>query len=280
MLNFNEMQNSFKNVALLDRGGQKIVYSAEHPKFGNIVIKLYFKLDSRSEREIEIGKQLKFDCVPILYDTGFVVYEGVDTLYTIEQRILGEVLRHRIERGNRFSLSEAVDFLEQGLTFISQIEEKKIIHRDIKPENIIVSDNKKIYFLDFGIARILGLPSLTKTEAFMGPHTPGYAAPEQFNNLKSNIDSRADLFSIGVVVYECLSGKNPFREGAVSALDILQKTETVTPVTYMIEGDTQQQFMALLSSLMNKYPSRRPKNAKQALSWLNAAKLTFNLERK
>ena len=109
----------------------------------------------------------------------------------------------------------------------------------------------------------------------MGPHTPGYAAPEQFNNLKSDIDSRADLFSIGVVTYECLSGINPFSEGARSVIEILQRTETITPVSFQVMGDSQQQFMGLLSSLMGKYPSRRPKDAGQALSWLNAARLTF-----
>ena len=60
-----------------------------------------------------------------------------------------------------------------------------------------------------------------------------------------------------------------------SALEILQKTETITPVIYTVRGDTQQQFMALLGSLMGKYPSRRPKDAKQALDWLTAAKPTL-----
>jgi len=122
------------------------------------------------------------------------------------------------------------------------------------------------------------MPSLTKTDALIGPHTPGYAAPEQFNNLKKDIDSRADLFSIGVVTYECLSGFNPFSEGAISHFDILQRTETVTPLSFQIYGDTQQQFMGLLSSLMGKYPSRRPQNANQALNWLNGAKYTFQFE--
>ncbi len=184
-------------------------------------------------------------------------------------------MRKRLNSGNTFTLKEAVNFLEQGLAFIRQLEEKNIVHRDIKPENIIISPENKVYFLDFGIARVLGVPSLTKTEALIGPHTPGYAAPEQFNNLKSDIDSRADLFSMGVVTYECLSGRNPFSEGAMSHLDILQRTETITPVSFRIQGDTQQQFMGLLSSLMGKYPSRRPKDATQALCWLNAAKSTF-----
>lgn len=276
VLNFEELCSNYRNVELLARGGQKIVYSAEHSTYGTVVIKLYFRLDDpRSQREIDIGLHSDLSAVPVIYETGHVVYEGSDTLYIIEQKIQGEELRKKLNRGERFLLKQAVDFLEQCLIFISQIESKGIIHRDIKPENIIISDSGQVFFLDFGIARILDLPSLTKTEAIIGPHTPGYAAPEQFNNLKREIDSRADIFSVGVVTYECVTGHNPFKEGAANALDILQKTETITPVAHSIEGDTQRQFMALLSSMMGKYPSRRPKNAQQALGWLNAAKSTF-----
>ena len=278
MRDFDSLKSTLTDVTQIARGGQKVVYGAVHPTHGSIVIKLFFKTDARSQREIGISENLSFDCVPVIYETGNVIYEGTDTLYVIEQRVSGEELRERIERNERFTLKEAVDFLEQGLSFIKQLEIKSIVHRDIKPENIIVSDNGKVYFLDFGIARILGLPSLTKTAAIVGPHTPGYAAPEQFNNLKSDIDSRADLFSIGVVTYECLSGQNPFSEGARSHLEILQRTETITPVSFQIKGDTQQQFMGLLSSLMGKYPSRRPKDATQALNWLNAAKSTLIYE--
>jgi serine/threonine-protein kinase len=262
----------FEQIA---RGGQKVVFRATHPTYGAIVVKLFFKTDARSQREINISQNSEFDCVPDIYETGRVNYEGADTLYVIEQRVDGEELRKSLERGKRFTLEEASDFLEQGLMFIKQLEANNIVHRDIKPENIIVSSDGRVYFLDFGIARILGVPSLTKTEAIAGPHTPGYAAPEQFNNLKSDIDSRADLFSIGVVTYECLSGTNPFSEGARSHLEILQRTETITPVSFQVQGDSQQQFMGLLSSLMGKYPSRRPKDAAQALSWLTAAKSTF-----
>jgi len=278
MLDFDKLKATMPDISQIARGGQKVVYCATHSMFGAVVLKLFFSMDARSQREIDISLNSGILCVPKIYETGHVIYEGADTLYVIEQRIEGEELRKRIERGERFTLREAVDFLEQGLIFVKQLEEKNIVHRDIKPENIIMSTNNKVYFLDFGIARILGVQSLTKTDALIGPHTPGYAAPEQFNNLKKDIDSRADLFSIGVVTYECLTGVNPFSEGATSHLDILQRTETVTPLSFQIYGDTQQQFMGLLSSLMGKYPSRRPQNANQALNWLNGAKSTFQFE--
>ena len=272
-------QEEFKTIELMTRGGQKIVFDGVHNSYGQTVVKLYFQLnDPRSLREIQIEKDLHLSMVPKIYETGTIEYEGTETLYIIEQKVSGVELRKVIESGKRFSLNEAVMFLEQGLEFISCIENKGIVHRDIKPENIIRADDGKIFFLDFGIARVLGADSLTMTGAMMGPHTPGYAAPEQFNNLKKEIDSRADIFSLGVVTYECITGKNPFREGAINALEVLQKTETITPVKYSIEGDTQSQFMALLGAMMGKYPSRRPRTAKQAMEWLKVAKNTFVYE--
>lgn len=278
MLDYSELTTSLTNITPIARGGQKVVLGAVHKTYGNVVIKLFFNTDARSQREIDISSGNDFDCVPTMFEAGQVMYNGSSTLYVIEQHIDGEELRKRLMRGERLTLKQAVDFLKQGLLFIRKMEDKNIVHRDIKPENIIISADWKVFFLDFGIARVLGAPSLTKTEALAGPHTPGYAAPEQFNNLKSNIDSRTDLFSIGVVTYECLSGRNPFSEGATSHLDILQRTETITPVSFQIPGDTQQQFMGLLSSLMGKYPSRRPRNASQALDWLIAASATLQYE--
>lgn len=280
MKKFQEMcQEEFEKIELMARGGQKIVFDGVHNSYGETVIKLYFQLnDPRSLREIQIERDLNLSMVPKIYETGTIEYEGTETLYIIEQKVKGTELRKVLESGKRFSLEEAVTFLEQGLEFIACIENKGIVHRDIKPENIIRADDGRIFFLDFGIARILGADSLTRTGAMMGPHTPGYAAPEQFNNLKKEIDSRADIFSLGVVTYECITGKNPFREGSINALEVLQKTETITSVQYSIKGDTQSQFMALLGAMMGKYPSRRPRTAKQAIDWLKVAKKTFVYE--
>ena len=280
MKKFQEMcQEEFEKIELMARGGQKIVFDGVHNSYGETVIKLYFQLnDPRSLREIQIERDLNLSMVPKIYETGTIEYEGTETLYIIEQKVKGTELRKVLESGKRFYLEEAVTFLEQGLEFIACIENKGIVHRDIKPENIIRADDGRIFFLDFGIARILGADSLTRTGAMMGPHTPGYAAPEQFNNLKKEIDSRADIFSLGVVTYECITGKNPFREGSINALEVLQKTETITPEQYSIKGDTQSQFMALLGAMMGKYPSRRPRTAKQAIDWLKVAKKTFVYE--
>lgn len=278
MRSLEEVKRSFQSIEPLGRGGQKVVYLAEHAQWGNVVFKLYFAPDDpRAEREISIGRDLDLANVPPIHEVGHLLHEGQRTLYLVEEFIDGDLMSDRIAEGRRFSLLEAVDFLEQGLGFICQLEDAHIVHRDIKPANIILGTDGRVIFLDFGIARVLNDISITGTEALQGPHSPGYSAPEQFNNLKDKIDSRADLFSLGVVTYEALTGENPFLVGARTQLEVLRNTETVTPVSRQIDGDSSQQFMALLGSLMGRYPSRRPRNAQEALRWLNAAKDTLDM---
>ena len=132
MKKFQEMcQEEFEKIELMARGGQKIVFDGVHNSYGETVIKLYFQLnDPRSLREIQIERDLNLSMVPKIYETGTIEYEGTETLYIIEQKVKGTELRKVLESGKRFSLEEAVTFLEQGLEFIACIENKGIVHRD------------------------------------------------------------------------------------------------------------------------------------------------------
>lgn len=274
MKSFDDITLNCKDVKQIARGGQKIVYKADHPDHGNVVIKLFIENnDTRLLREIEIStNMLESEFVPKIYDHGEVQYQNEDSYYIIEEMIEGKLLRDFIIEEQSFSLDDAVGFLEQGFTFIKDLENCKVVHRDIKPENIILSNSGKYYFLDLGIARALEMDSLTRTEA-MGPHTPGYAAPEVFNNMKEDIDSRADIFSLGVVTYECLFNENPYRPTpGLNPFQIWNNTMTINPVERQIIGDEKRMVMGLISTMMQKSASARPKNATQGLNWLNSVK--------
>lgn len=276
LLSFEEFKQTFDGFSNdpLAAGGQKVVYKASHPEYGKVVVKVLKEKDERTSREIKIMRENHFRAVPKIFDCANIMYQGKATEAIIEEYVEGVNLRELIESGRRFELREAADFLQKSLEFLAEISEKRIVHRDIKPENIIMVGDNPV-FLDFGIARILDASSLTQTGG-MGPNTPGYAAPEQFTGLKDKIDDRADLFSIGVVTYELITGKNPFRENACNVYQIYNNTVTVTPATHQIPGDTQLQFMGLLTSLMSKQIAARPKNANQALDWLESARSTFS----
>ena len=145
------------------------------------------------------------------------------------------------------------------------------MHRDIKPVNIIVDTSGDAWLLDFGIARHLGMLSVTSTSAFMGPHTPGYAPPEQFTNSKREIDTRADLFALGVVLYECIEGSNPFIDGATGAAEVLTRVASTDLPRVTVRPGVSPAFADLVQSMTRRPLSQRPTSARDALDWLRTA---------
>ena len=115
-----------------------------------------------------------------------------------------------INTKNVANLKFAYTLLEALLSAEIELENNQILHRDINPNNIILGKDGLIYLIDFGLAKIIGGLSLTQTAAVHGPFTPGYAPHEQFANIKLSQDVRTDLFQIGITVYECCVGSNPF----------------------------------------------------------------------
>ena len=273
MLDFQAIVGNFpdvKNITLIDRGGQKIVYRATHGIYGNIVLKVILNPDERIQREISTVTQYNFTHVPKLYEALTLPHPTEQIMCIVEQYIQGETLRKRLIREKNVTTKVAVDLLRDLLNIVVQLEQYHLVHRDIKPENIIIDHNDTAWLLDFGIVRDLSMDSLTATDAHFGPLTSGYAAPEQIRNRKREIDSRADIFSLGVVAYEALSGIHPFRDGARDNLDILQRTERISPKPLRVRGDSQNELSGFISTLMNKHISRRPKTAEQANKWFLA----------
>ncbi len=257
-------------------GGQKDVYRGNHRDYGPIVLKIILTSgpDPRTQREIDIVRECDFPHVPKIFEWGTFSYQHEDRFYMIEQYIDGQTLRSYLEVNGSCSVGIALSLLESLLKTTVESERWDVVHRDIKPQNIIVSNDGSFWLLDFGIARHLKKTSLTDTGNRFGPHTLGYAAPEQIRNLKKEIDARTDLFSIGVVIYEAIHGQHPFINGARDRLDVLRRSETLAINCPDIPGDTQRQLAAFINLLMEKYPSRRPRNAQMALDWFNKIRPT------
>lgn len=273
-MNKEELLAKFEEVERIAKGGQKVVYSAKHKELGEVVVKICFHKNERLLREIDLVSSGQFVNTPTIFETGVVEYDEDETIYIVEEKVNGKELSKIIKQEAPISIERAICFLEQGLNFILTLENcgDGVVHRDIKPDNIMVSDDDNLFFLDFGIARVIGMESLTATEAFHGPYSPGYGPIEQIDNLKEDIDSRTDIYALGVVIYECLTGVNPFLEDATSVLDIIENTRTLAPRVITIKGDDKNQLLGLLNIMMAKYPSQRPKNAEEALGFLEAVK--------
>ena len=258
-----------KSLAPLTTGGQKMVYRAVHDVHGAVVLKLFLNAstDARIGREIEVITTALFTNVPRIFEWGTITHAGGDTAYLIEELIAGETLRDVLSREGHLPLDRVLILLDQLLSTAVELEARRLVHRDIKPENILVGSDGNFWLLDFGIARHLDKASITASGAPLGPSTPGYAPPEQFGNIKRDIDIRADLFAIGIVAYEVLIGAHPFRHGARDQMDIYRRTATIDTPPLSIPGDSQKLLSGLLSALMAKHPSRRPRTAKQARDW-------------
>jgi serine/threonine-protein kinase len=253
-------------------GGQKAVIRGKLPPFGDIVLKIISASNKnerdRAIREIEVAS--KFDssyfAKPYLWGELKIDFP---IIYLVEEFIPGLSLREILLHQKPVLLQriEVKRIVENILKALSIIEKKNKVHRDIKPENIMVS-NDRIVLIDFGIARDLDMSSLTDSYAIFGPMTPGYAAPEQIKNEKRKISIRTDLFSVGVLTYELLTGYNPFVLGAQSAQETVARTLSVNPDSLTNLG-FQPEINSFVNMCLQKAVHRRPASVEMALYLFN-----------
>ncbi len=249
-------------------GGQKIVYKAEVKPYGTVALKLIKpgpNTKERTLRELDVASKLTGTHFSKIYEIGEIKIKGDDVIYIVEEFLSGETLRDWLNREQRLSEKETVRIGEQLLDALIRVESAGLVHRDIKPENIMLLSDDRIVLLDFGIARHLNLPSLTADIALFGPMTPGYAAPEQIKNEKRKICNRTDLFAWATVMYECITGHNPFILGCSHQGETLRKTLTHDPpVLSGIKGEIAD----LIQNCLKKALHRRPPSAAAVLRTL------------
>lgn len=275
-----EITKKYPSLKVLRRypeSGQKQVYLVALDTYGVVMLKIIKRMDERIRREIDIVNQNDIPGVPKVKEIASIRYNDEEHFYLFEEYIEGETLTDVLKRGP-MPLPQCLSLLESLLQVVAKLETIGIVHRDIKPDNIICAADGSFHLIDFGIARNLNLTSLTLTAVAVGPHTPGYGAPELFQYNKAKISSKADLFSVGVVVYQAVFGRHPFVTGCEADLnEIWYLTATVTPKGYIIPGDTDSQLIGLIQTLMQKQVSKRPPSAKKALEWYYAVLSTLSL---
>lgn len=279
-VNISELKSKFSSIAKIKKGGQKIVYSAVNTQGETVALKIIGNAtDPRVLQEIDIVKGLAIPNVPRIIESGIVTDDtvGEDALYIVEQYVDGISLRDWLNAGNTADLSMAYRILHTLLTVEIELEKCGILHRDINPNNIILGKDGMVYVIDFGLAKRLGGTSLTQTAAAHGPFTPGYAPHEQFANIKLAQDVRTDLFQIGVTLYECCTGKNPFVKPNETIYQIMTRTMTIVPPNLAMQGDTKGMFGLFINMLMAKNQSQRPETATDAMRYLLAIKASLNL---
>lgn len=280
-MTISELKSRFSSIERIKKGGQKVVYKATSHDGEIVALKIISNAtDPRVLQEISLVKTLSMPCVPQIIESGLVTDEAVseDALYIIEQYVDGLSLRDWINAKNSANLKFAYTLLEALLSAEIELENNQILHRDINPNNIILGEDGIIYLIDFGLAKIIGGSSLTQTAAAHGPFTHGYAPHEQFANIKLSQDVRTDLFQIGITVYECCVGSNPFVKPNETVFQIMSRTMTMMPPLLDLPGDTKGQFAQFVNMLMAKNQSQRPDTATDAMRYLKAIRSTLEME--
>jgi len=208
----------------------------------------------RFEREARMSARLNHINIIAIYDYGAIGSEGA---YLVMELVPGITLRSELAQKEKIDPATAAEYFDQILEGVRAAHEAAVIHRDLKPENILISkekDKSRIKILDFGLAKVAQIDvlnsSLTARGSIVG--TFGYMAPEQLTG--EEVDERSDIFSIGVMVVEALTGRRPFF-GKTHA-------ELLTAVlhgSYHLEGESREvkALDAILQRCLAKNPAQR-----------------------
>ena len=219
----------------LGAGGMGDVYRARDSRLGReVAIKLIaetFAGDAsrvrRFEQEARAAGQLNHPNILAVHDTG--IFDGAP--YLVSELLDGESLRGRLTQG-ALPERKAIDYARQTAEGLAAAHDLGIVHRDVKPDNLFITGDGRIKILDFGIAKLTlpgdpgpggtGLPTDTAAGVILG--TPGYMSPEQVRG--DAVDARSDIFNLGAVLHEMLSGRPAFaRETAVETMAAILKEE-------------------------------------------------------
>ncbi len=233
----------YEVIALLGTGGMGEVYRARDPRLGREVAVKVLREQvasdpdrlARFEREARAVAALNHPNIVTVYDVGTQLADesagSAAVPYVVTELLEGETLRETLSRRTP-SQRQALGFAVQVAYGLEAAHSKGIVHRDLKPENLFVTTDGRVKVLDFGLAKLVDRhanhtateSSPTRAGQLVG--TVGYMSPEQVRGLP--VDQRTDVFSLGVVLYELLSGKHPFRRDTTIATltAILEETPT------------------------------------------------------
>jgi serine/threonine protein kinase len=211
----------YKITSILGKGAMGIVYKALDPDINRQVAIKTIRFDLVSEegdreemmerfmREAQAAGKLTHSNIITIYDVG----REKDMTYIVMQLIEGKSLQKVISSGEKISAQEVIQLMDQLCKALDYAHDNGIIHRDIKPANILLDKEGKPFIVDFGVAR---LETSTLTEAGTTLGTPSYMSPEQVMGKK--VDRRSDIFSLGSILYELLTGKRAFQAQSITTV--------------------------------------------------------------
>jgi len=283
----------------IGEGGMGVVYEGQHRELEmKVAIKVLHPIEAddpsmidRFKTEAKSSASIKHPNVVEVYDYGLTP-DGRP--FFVMEFLGGESLADLLDRVKVLKTSQVVEIIDQILTGLSRAHKRNIIHRDLKPENIFLAKTEEgkrvVKILDFGIAKIArggeghgatlavssrtGQAKLRATRRFRTEHgvvmgTPGYMAPESLTG-QTNIDTRADLFAVGVLLFEMLTGRQPFR-GETAHEIMLNTANRPVPDIRALNPAVSSAMEQLCLIALAKNPDDRFQTAEEFIDYLTAA---------
>jgi eukaryotic-like serine/threonine-protein kinase len=253
--------NRYRIVRKLGSGGMATVYLAEDQELGRrVAIKILNERHAnddqfveRFRREAKNAAGLSHPNIVSIYDRG----EAEGTYYIAMEHLQGRNLKELISARGPAPVHISVDVTRQVLAALSNAHKNGIVHRDIKPHNVMVDDDRRVKVTDFGIARA-GASQMTEAGSIVG--TAQYLSPEQARG--AGVDQRSDLYSVGVVLYELLTGKVPFNGESPVEIAMKHLSDTPPPPSEL-NGEVPEELDMIVMRALAKDPARRYQSAEQ-----------------
>ena len=253
----------------LGRGGMAVVYQAHDPMFDRevavkVLLGAHFSdpnFRTRFEREAKTVAALEHPAVVPVYDFG----EENGRLFLVMRLMGGGTLTARLQQGS-MPVDEAVTIVSRIAPALDAAHAKGIVHRDLKPDNILFDKYGAAYLSDFGIARLAESQATLTGNFAIG--TPGYMSPEQIQG--QTLDGRSDIYALGVMIFEMLTGKRPFAADTPAMVLVKQMT-TAIPHLSELQPELPHHFDAIVQQAMAKTREDRPNSAQEIAKQLQTS---------
>lgn len=262
----------YEIIEELGRGSMGVIYKARDPVIGRYVAVKTIRLEdftdsahvaelhSRLMREAQSAGVLSHPNIITVFDVG----EEAGLAYFAMELVEGATLEHIIEGAQRLNESTVVNIARQTADALGFAHQRGIVHRDIKPANLMLTQDGRVKVADFGIAKV-GSTKMTQTGMLLG--SPSYMAPEHF--LGQPLDGRSDIFALGIVLYELITGQLPFTAANLGTLSYKIVHEDPVPPIKLKPG-MNSRLNALVVKALARDPAARFQTAEEMCAALDA----------
>jgi len=219
----------YEILKMLGEGGMGTVYKAKDRELDRLVALKVIRPEyanhpetiRRFKQELILARQVTHRNVIRIFDLGIADSFKFITMDYVEGRDLSKILSDK----GKFSVNDGCEIVRQICSGLEAAHSEGVVHRDLKPQNIMLDAQGRVFLMDFGLARSMELVGMTRTGALIG--TPTYMSPEQARGEKADV--RTDIFALGVIFYELLTGKRPYKDEPMMATLIRRTKELATP---------------------------------------------------